>query len=51
LTPSVNTGRCSVNQTSSAVVASRASVNARSQEQLDAIYREVTSHEDVLVAL
>jgi putative lipoic acid-binding regulatory protein len=26
-------------------------VNARSQEQLDAIYREVTSHEDVLVAL
>ena len=26
-------------------------VRARSQEQLDAIYREVTSHEDVLVAL
>lgn len=26
-------------------------VNAHSKEQLDAIYREVTSHEDVLVAL
>lgn len=26
-------------------------VNAQSQEQLDNIYREVTSHEDVLMAL